>query len=219
MKKLVAVLLLCVTQVAFAACDNLYPKNKPLNVPGTTELCSSFFVSRYNVEKRAVIITSALVSYKQPKLARVDSFKADIRIPKKYRVSPHEYTNSGYDKGHMTPAGDAVSPEQMEETFLMTNMTPQDPTLNRVMWRELEYMVRGRIMRDGADTHIITGAVYSETPATVGKKQIPIPVGYVKIAYFKSGPAAFYADNKPDTGIHNISVQEAEKILGLSSLK
>lgn len=162
-----------------------------------------------------MILTSELVNYKQPKLERVDTFRADVRIPKQYRVTPQDYIRSGYDKGHMVPAGDASNSEEMFDTFLMTNMTPQEPSLNRKAWRELEHNIRGVIMRERRNTHVITGAVYSKNPRVIGASRVPVPSGYVKIAYFKSGIKAYYADNAPDATVHTISTKKAETLLGI----
>ena len=59
----------------------------------------------------------------------------------------------------------------MRETFRLTNMTPQAPTLNREAWRELEYSTRGLAMRDKHEIKVLTGAVYSASPATIGKNK------------------------------------------------
>lgn len=50
-----------------------------------------------------------------------------------FRAYPNDYTNSGYDRGHMAPAGDAVASQAgMDETFLLTNIAPQiGPGFNR----------------------------------------------------------------------------------------
>ena len=54
-----------------------------------------------------------------------------------------DYKGSGYDRGHLAPAGDmAWSKEAMSESFFLTNMSPQAPALNRGMWRILEEQIR-----------------------------------------------------------------------------
>ena len=53
------------------------------------------------------------------------------------------YRGSGYDRGHLKPAADSKgSMEEMESSFLMTNMAPQTPNLNRGIWKQLEEAVR-----------------------------------------------------------------------------
>ena len=54
-----------------------------------------------------------------------------------------DYKRSGYDRGHLTPAGDMVfSREAMSETFYMSNMCPQAAAFNRGIWKDLEDQVR-----------------------------------------------------------------------------
>ncbi|RHY23891.1 hypothetical protein DYB32_009524, partial [Aphanomyces invadans] len=55
------------------------------------------------------------------------AFKADTSTPEAFRVSPGDYLNSGYDRGHLAPARDMMSSSQesVNESFLMTNISPQ----------------------------------------------------------------------------------------------
>lgn len=60
-------------------------------------------------------------------------FKEDRELPEMFRAFPRDYTGSGYDRGHMAPAADAVATQtEMDETFLMSNIAPQvGPGFNR----------------------------------------------------------------------------------------
>lgn len=72
-------------------------------------------------------------------LKRPESFHADWR--NLGVIASEAYTNSGYDRGHMAP-NHAIAllygKTAQEETFLMTNITPQKPSLNQKLWQELE---------------------------------------------------------------------------------
>ncbi|MDA0729740.1 MAG: DNA/RNA non-specific endonuclease [Bacteroidetes bacterium] len=86
---------------------------------------------------------------------RDDAFSADGRIV----GSPdhNAYRNSGYDRGHLKPAADSKeSLEVMRNSFLMTNMAPQTPNLNRGIWKELEEAVRGWAWSYG-EVHVTCG--------------------------------------------------------------
>jgi endonuclease G len=78
------------------------------------------------------------------KLDREDSFRPDDRLPKAGpRVTPSDYTGSGFDRGHVCPNADRyASREAADATFLMTNMTPQTGDLNRGPWQKLEAYLR-----------------------------------------------------------------------------
>ena len=64
---------------------------------------------------------------------RPKSFHADSRVDvDAFRVKPADYNNSGFDRGHMTPAADySLSQQAMDSTFTMANVCPQSPQLNK----------------------------------------------------------------------------------------
>ncbi len=71
---------------------------------------------------------------------RKGPFAPDTSLPGGFlAVRPNDYQGSGFDRGHLCPAGDrSASREDMDATFLMTNMVPQAPDLNRKAWENLE---------------------------------------------------------------------------------
>ena len=109
-----------------------------------------------------------------------DPFRPDDRLPNGWtRVTPSDYTNSGYDRGHLCPSADrSASVEGMSETFLMSNMTPQTADLNRGAWQKLEGYLRTLVTR-GFDVYIYAG-VYGEQKKI--KKKISVPTNDWKIA-------------------------------------
>lgn len=111
---------------------------------------------------------------------RVDSFRPDDRLPQGWaRVTPSDYTGSGFDRGHVCPNADRNgSPDSMAATFLMTNMTPQTGDLNRGPWQKLEAYLRTLVTR-GSDVYIIAG-VYGDTGKL--KRKVTIPTNNWKIA-------------------------------------
>lgn len=53
------------------------------------------------------------------------------------------YKKSGYDKGHLCPAADRrYSKQAHDETFLTSNITPQEHQFNAGVWNRLEQKVR-----------------------------------------------------------------------------
>jgi endonuclease G len=88
------------------------------------------------------------------------------------RVTPSDYTGSGFDRGHIVPNADRDgSSESMSSTFLMTNMTPQTPDLNRGPWAKLEGYLRTLVTR-GSDIYVLAGA-YGESGKL--KKKVTVP--------------------------------------------
>jgi endonuclease G, mitochondrial len=73
---------------------------------------------------------------------RTDKFKEDPKVSTK-SASPTDYRLSGYDRGHLAPAGDfTYDATAMAESFYMSNMSPQIPSFNRGIWKKLEDQVR-----------------------------------------------------------------------------
>lgn len=74
---------------------------------------------------------------------RLDSFRVDLRIPELFRVGLEDYVGSGFDRGHLIASADRRSSGVLNsETFLLSNMSPQHPKLNRGLWKQLEEQVR-----------------------------------------------------------------------------
>ena len=95
-----------------------------------------------------------------------------------------DYKRSGYDRGHLTPAGDMVfSREAMSETFYMSNMSPQTPAFNRGIWKELEDQVREWTELFGA-AYVVSGPVLSK-PADeypfIGQSKVAVPEFFYKV--------------------------------------
>lgn len=199
MKSLVAAFLISAASLVGASiCPNLYPKGFDTSYPGTQELCNTFYVSVYDQNKRAVLFVSEYLDPQKPigTFPRISAFRRDNRVSGS--PSPADYSSpsynklTGFDKGHMVPAQDSASPDEMRETFLMTNMTPQNPRLNSGVWRELEERIRS--LAKGIPTHVVTVAVYSETKYFAN---IPVPRGYWKIVYQGTMVRSFFAENSP----------------------
>ena len=103
-------------------------------------------------------------------------FKEDESLPKHLRVSLADYRGSGFDRGHMAPAGNnKSSPEAMSDTFFMSNMCPQSPECNRGHWAKLEKHVRD-LTRDYQNIFVITGPLYLPTIEENGKRYVKYEV-------------------------------------------
>ena len=105
---------------------------------------------------------------------RQNNFRPDGILPKgTYQVTPRDYTNSGYDRGHMVPSADRTATERDNSaTFLMTNIFPQIAENNRGPWRELENYCRDLLYQEGKILYII-GGVYGQKRPIVKDRVIP----------------------------------------------
>lgn len=111
---------------------------------------------------------------------RSDKFVADTRVAGCPASS--DYSRSGYDRGHMAPAGDMKwDPEAMAETFYLTNICPQDHSLNSRAWKKLEEKCRDWARIDSAII-IVCGPVLSQPPVDyIGKSRVAVPAAFFKV--------------------------------------
>ena len=93
-----------------------------------------------------------------------------------------DYTNSGYTRGHMAPAGDmAFSKDAMQESFYMSNMAPQLRAFNNGIWRELEENVRDWAY-DNDEIYVVSGPLfYSSRPQKIGQTRVAVPDAFFKV--------------------------------------
>lgn len=108
-------------------------------------------------------------------------FMPDPLVPKENQVLKSDYKNSGYDRGHMCPAGDMEwSADAMHDCHYMTNICPQAPKLNQNYWERLESACRRWADREGA-IYIVCGPICTSSATTIG------PTGSIRVpdAYFK----------------------------------
>lgn len=93
------------------------------------------------------------------------------------------YKKSGYDRGHLCPAGDRrFSKEAYNETFLTSNISPQKHEFNAGIWNSLEQKVRYWAKRYNG-VYVITGGVLTQSLGNIGQEQVTIPKSFYKIVY------------------------------------
>lgn len=128
-----------------------------------------------------------------------------------------DYTNIGYDRGHMAPANDFIrSQEAMNETFVMSNMAPQKKMLNEHAWESLESLVHGWACGEGKIT-VISGPIFTSKKITkAGKIGIPVPDSFFKIVIDETVPRKaigfIYDQNDEKEGLHTKRVVSISKI-------
>jgi len=98
-----------------------------------------------------------------------------------------EYTKSGYDRGHLAPSADfAWDQDANNKTFVMSNMAPQTPGLNRDAWKRLEDQVRKWACGEEKIT-VITGPVLADNLPRM-KSGLEIPQDFFKIIIDETAP-------------------------------
>lgn len=148
----------CIFVLGFTLLSTLAPAQLPqaasarldptlLELPAIEEkdviLVYSGFVVNYNTEQ----LISNWVAYELTakelggEVPRARGFSMDLAYSGRQAML-EDYSNSGWDKGHMAPSADMKwSQEAMTESFYLTNICPQDPTLNGRDWHALEAQI------------------------------------------------------------------------------
>lgn len=132
---------------------------------------------------------------------RASGFSMDLNY-KGRQAMREDYSNSGWDKGHMAPAADMKwSQTAMYESFYLVNVCPQDHSLNSGPWLRLENWCRDKARKYGR-LYIVTGPIIgSGKYGTIGKQNVAVPDRFFKALLSYDGKQyraiAFVMDNNP----------------------
>ncbi len=132
-----------------------------------------------------------------------------------------DYKGSGYDRGHLCPAGAMkINQKAMDESFYMSNMSPQLPSFNRGKWKQLEAQVRKWVEKE--DTlFVVTGPILSDSLGVIGVNKVTIPASYYKVVYAPNKEKKMIAFIMPNHKIENsifeyvVTVDEVELKTGI----
>ncbi len=98
------------------------------------------------------------------------------------QVVTYDYSHSGYDRGHMAPAGDMKWNKQaMQESFYMSNICPQDHNLNTEDWNDLEMKTR-EWARQYGKVYVVCGPIYTgKRNEYIGEHRVKVPDAFFKV--------------------------------------
>jgi endonuclease G len=230
--------------------DNLSLGN-PSNAISNTVSANNFLMVKtaytlsYNKNKNtANWVSWHLSSAWKGDTERQNDFRPDNSLPQNwYAVTKNDYTDSGFDRGHLCPSDDRDGEiTDNQETFFMTNMVPQAPDNNRSIWKNLEEY--GRILtQQGNEVYILAGTLgqggtgangFSKTigkndnivvPASLWKIIVVLPIGQNDASRVTTDTRiiAVNIPNQNSVGAdswkkYRISVDELERLTGYDFL-
>lgn len=213
------------------------PSTKTFKIPANTEIPrlkekrqeqvikhEGYTVS-YNSEYRIanwVAYELTATEAKSKKTERSNKFVSDPQV-KGATAMNEDYTRSGFDRGHLAPAGDMKwSAKAMRESFYLSNICPQKPKLNRGIWKDLEEQCRLWALDNGS-LLIVTGPVITGDMKRLGKNKVAIPKSFYKVLcyYTEKGYKGIgflfenrdYKDNSLKSMV--IPIDSVEKVTGI----
>ena len=111
------------------------------------------------------------------------------------RASYDDYTNSGYDRGHLAPdASFDWSQESLDATYSLANIIPQAPEVNQQMWVDVESYERTKAEELG-EVNVLNVVKYDASPLRIGANQIAVSKGFYKVIYIDDYMECFYYEN------------------------
>ena len=137
------------------------------------------YVERYEIAEW-VAYELSIDHLNAPKVKRAERFYPDQAV--RSRSADHsDYTRSGYTRGHLVPAADrAYAADAMQETFLMSNITPQLKAFNGGVWRELEEQTRDWARRF-RHLYVVSGPVMTGIRDYIGDDRVGVPKYFYKV--------------------------------------
>ncbi len=201
--------------------------NLALGIPGAADIIVNRegYALGYNEQhKQSAWVTYKLTLHRlqNPVVARTGKFRLDPMLHGK-RAALKDYRNSGYDRGHLAPAADMKwSRQAMNESFYISNISPQVPAFNRGIWAKLESQIRSFAIAE-QEIFVVTGPVLpQDTPQlTIGSNQVTVPSHYYKVVYDLTPPQKMIAFIIPNQGSNKslqdfaVKVDAVESVTGL----
>lgn len=146
---------------------------------------------------------------------REGNFHEEQKLPPDERARLADYARSGFDRGHMAPAGDMGTATSMAESFSLANMIPQNPGSNRCLWEGIESSVR-RLAADASDVFVVTGPVFAGEALQRLNDRVLVPTSLYKAVYVpRRGAAAYLVENAPGMAWRAVSMAELRQIAGI----
>lgn len=172
-------------------CKPFYPWGRPIHKDKSIEerllyLCRGGYAAGFDPDTKTPLWVSEhlyLRDVTTQNAQRTENFQPDPNVPKKMQASLDDYKGSGFDRGHMAPAGDNVFSQQaMTESFYLTNMVPQvGSNNNRGIWEDLEKMVRFYTI-NRHELLVVTGPIYLNGKASfMGASKVAVPTHLFKV--------------------------------------
>jgi endonuclease G len=219
---------LCINAFAAGNCPQFSPNGQPPVVTNpkmraaTQPLCYSDFAVLHSGVTHGPLWSAEHLTARHVEDAkdntRTNRFFPEQRLPPGDSAQLSDYKRSGYDRGHMSPAGDRFSKKGMAESFSLANIVPQDPSNNRRIWSRIEEAVR-RLVEETGDAYVVTGPLFSGRQLqTIGETRVLVPTQLYKVVYLPQRQLAF-AVVVENVATDTYAVKTVHELEAMSGLK
>lgn len=178
-------------KILFDAGDSLSKVNYHYGLPISSKNADNYLIfrSQYALSYDTLKSTANWVAWNLNKgwIGETERYKGqfitDTVIPINYHRAKHkDYTNSGFDRGHIVRSKErSDNVINNKSTFLMSNIFPQTPDLNRGLWLNFEYYCEKLCTKENKNLFIYAGGVFVSDSTLHGKGKVAIPDSCFKI--------------------------------------
>ena len=210
----------------FGDCKQHFPNPTPPTIKraGMREVCFDEFAILHSAQARSPVFVAERLTAAKVRSARnekrSDQFYEEARLPVSSRAHLTDYARSGFDRGHMAPAGNMPNARAMAQSFSLANIVPQDAENNRGVWADIEKATRHFALRASGNVFVFTGPHYQGTPEHIGPSRIPVPTHLWKVVYDEAGQRAwaYWLPNTSTARIRRITYLDYLQLGGIDVL-
>lgn len=158
---------------------------RPAPLSGVSEqiIKKKAYIVSYNKDSRIPnwVAWHLIAQHVDGDIPRSNDYREDFDVPAP-RATNEDYKGSGWSRGHMCPAGDNKwDATAMSESFLLSNMCPQDASLNSGVWNKIEFDCRQWAKKYG-DLYIVCGPLFlNREHESIGVNKVVVPEAFFKV--------------------------------------
>lgn len=212
---------------SFSACKDLFYRNIPPKTVNSKisqsnySFCYEDFAVNYSGISKTGLWSAEYVTPLKLKLAqsfpREDNFQEEVRVPNQFRAKLSDYKGSGMDRGHLSASAQRSSREAQSNSFLLSNIIPQNSILNQGPWAELEKATRAYIKKTKQSAYIITGPLFIGPKLKTVGSNVLVPTHVFKVIYFPTLDVvgAYVAVNDSSGRMDTVSINQLQQHSGI----
>ncbi|QAY80465.1 DNA/RNA non-specific endonuclease [Sphingosinicella sp. BN140058] len=198
-----------------AECRGLYlggsePSLPPSQAADADRLCFETFAVLHSPRTRTALWSAEFLSEgivrQARRLERTSDFYSEPGLAAPARANLEDYRRSGFDRGHLAPSGDMPTVSAQQESFSLANIVPQNGTLNRGDWADLESDVRDTAQRYGV-AYVVTGPMFIGDEIDTLRGRVAVPTVLWKAVHVPGhGAVVTVATNEPQSRFEVMTV-------------